>query len=82
MQDESNCCVIGKIVGVYGIKGWLRVLSFTRPKENILEYGPWLVKQNKEWLELELLESKPQGKGLVACFVTKQVADCVGNFEL
>lgn len=66
MQDETSLIVIGKIVGVYGIKGWLKILSFTRPRENIFNYGPWLVKQNNEWLEIQLLEGKPQGKGLVA----------------
>ncbi len=68
MQDESSLIVIGKIVGVYGIKGWIKILSFTRPKENILKYGPWLVKQNNDWLEMQLLEGKQQGKGLIASF--------------
>ena len=66
MQDEASLIIIGKIVGVYGIKGWFKILSFTRPRENIFKYGPWLVKQNEEWLEIQLLEGKPQGKGLVA----------------
>lgn len=68
MQDEASLTVIGKIVGVYGIKGWIKILSFTRPKENILKYGPWLVKQNNDWLEMQLLEGKRQGKGLIASF--------------
>ncbi|RKZ69003.1 MAG: ribosome maturation factor RimM, partial [Gammaproteobacteria bacterium] len=66
MQDETSLIVIGKIVGVYGIKGWFKILSFTRPKENIFNYGPWLVKQDSEWLEIQLQEGKPQGKGLIA----------------
>jgi 16S rRNA processing protein RimM len=66
MQDETSLIVIGKIVGVYGIKGWLKILSFTRPRENVFNYGPWLVKQNEEWLEIQLLQGKPQGKGLIA----------------
>ena len=66
MQDEVGLIIIGKIVGVYGIKGWSKILSFTRPRENVFNYGPWLVKQNSEWLEIQLLEGKPQGKGLVA----------------
>ena len=68
MQDEASLIVIGKIVGVYGIKGWFKILSFTRPKENILKYDPWLVKQNNEWLEMQFQEGKAQGKGLIASF--------------
>ena len=68
MQDKTSYIVIGKIVGVYGIKGWFKILSFTRPKENILEYVPWLVKQNEEWQAMQVAEGKPQGKGLIASF--------------
>jgi 16S rRNA processing protein RimM len=69
MQDESSLIVVGKIVGAYGIKGWLKILSFTRPRENLLKYSPWSVKQNEEWHEIQLLESRSQGKGLVASLV-------------
>ena len=68
MQDKASLIVIGKIVGVYGIKGWLKILSFTRPKENILEYVPWLVKQNEAWQAMQVVEGRPQGKGLIAFF--------------
>ena len=66
MQDKASLTVIGKIVGVYGIKGWLKILSYTRPRENILEYGPWLVKQNEGWQVMPVAEGKPHGKGLIA----------------
>ena len=32
---------IGRIAGVFGIKGWLKVESFTDPIEGILDYGEW-----------------------------------------
>ena len=32
---------VGKIVSVYGVKGWVKILSFTEPRENILDYLPW-----------------------------------------
>ncbi len=35
--------VVGKIVGVFGVKGWLKIKSFTQPAENILTYGPLYV---------------------------------------
>ncbi len=72
MRDGAGLIVIGKVVGVHGIKGWLKILSFTRPRENIFKYAPWLVKQNilvsprSEWLGMQLLEGRSQGKGLIA----------------
>lgn len=33
--------VIGEITGVYGVKGWLRLKSWTEPREQIFAYQPW-----------------------------------------
>ena len=66
MQDKSGFIVIGKFVGVYGIRGSLKIQSFTRPKVNIFTYSPWLIKQNGDWQGMQLMEGKPRGKGLIA----------------
>ncbi len=68
MQNEISPIVIGRIIGAYGIKGWFKILSFTRPKTNILEYDPWLVEQNEEWRQMPLAGGKAQGKELIARF--------------
>lgn len=33
--------VIGEIVGVYGVKGWLKLRSWTQEPEQIFAYQPW-----------------------------------------
>ncbi len=35
--------VIGEIAGVYGVKGWVRLKSWTQPAEQIFTYQPWLL---------------------------------------
>lgn len=35
--------IIGKIAGVYGVKGWVRLRSWTQPAEQIFTYQPWLL---------------------------------------
>lgn len=65
MQDGTNLIQVGHIIGVYGIKGWLKIESFTRPPENIFSYRPWYIKKDKDWQELNLLEGKNHGKGLI-----------------
>ncbi|MBU1188611.1 MAG: ribosome maturation factor RimM [Gammaproteobacteria bacterium] len=40
---QQEYVVIGAIIGVYGIKGWVKVRSWTRPAENIVDYQPWLL---------------------------------------
>lgn len=54
--------VLGRIAGVYGIKGWVRVLSYTRVREDILRYPSWLV--GTEWRRVRV--GRRQGAGVVA----------------
>ena len=58
--------IVGKIGGVYGVKGWLRIVSYTRPKENILTYNPWLVGAESSWDEMVILSSKANARGPIA----------------
>ena len=52
---------LGRITGVHGVRGWVRVQSFTRPAENIFSYGPWLIRG----VELPRLEHKASGRGFI-----------------
>lgn len=36
---------LGKITTVYGVKGWVKVQSFTDPFDNILDYRDWRLKR-------------------------------------
>ncbi len=57
---------IGKISGVFGIKGWLKVFSYTEPRKNILDYSPWIIQQGKSFRKLNVIEGKRQGKAIIA----------------
>lgn len=65
MQDKSKRILVGRITGIYGIKGWVKIESYTRPPENIFSYQPWFIKQESDWREIRLLDSKKSGKGLI-----------------
>lgn len=41
---RSNLISVGRLTGVFGIKGWIKVKSFTSPEDNILQYSPWWLK--------------------------------------
>lgn len=58
--------IIGRIAGVHGVKGWMKIRSHTAPRENILTYPLWRVRQAGQWREMALVEGRPQGKGVVA----------------
>ena len=57
---------VGKISGVFGVKGWVKVFSFTDPRENILTYSPWLLKKDDETKIVNVVDGQLQGKTIVA----------------
>lgn len=41
MSSASDTLVIGKIGAPYGVKGWVKINSFTQNKDSIFDYTPW-----------------------------------------
>ncbi|MGY6277331.1 ribosome maturation factor RimM [Methylomonas sp. MgM2] len=56
----------GEISGVFGIKGWVKVYSFTEPRENILRYSPWLLRKNNQTREINVSKGQLHGHAVVA----------------
>lgn len=63
--------IVGRISGVYGVRGWVRIYSYTEPRENIIGYRPWYLRKGGDWRKAELSEGHRQGKGVVA-----RLAEC------
>lgn len=40
-EPAASLVVLGRVAGAHGIRGWLRVMSFTEPEEALLDYSPW-----------------------------------------
>jgi 16S rRNA processing protein RimM len=57
---------VGRISGLFGVKGWLKVFSFTDPRENILSYSPWLLKKGSEIRQLDVIDGALHGKAIIA----------------
>jgi len=62
----SDMIVVGKIAGLFGVRGWCKIFSHTSPRKNILQYSPWYLKRDGQWQAYKVEQGRPQGKGLVA----------------
>ena len=62
--EEQELTILGKITTACGIKGWVKVYSYTEPTSNILDYPVWLLKINNQWKEFKVKDSKVHTKGL------------------
>ncbi len=65
-EDDQQRIILGRISGVFGVKGWLKVFSETAPRDNILGYPVWQVRRRDGWRDYRLLEGQPHGKGIIA----------------
>lgn len=57
--------VLGRITGVFGIKGWLKIRSYTDPVEAILNYGDWQLDQRTARRAVTVREGRRHGKQVV-----------------
>lgn len=67
-SDGDEIITLGKLSGVYGVKGWLKIYSHTEPAKNILNYNPWLVQTRQGWKSVDVREGRPHGKSILVKF--------------
>lgn len=65
MTDSEEFVPVGKISGAFGVKGWVKVFSYTEPRTNILQYSPIYLARHNEWIEVKVSGGHMQGKGVV-----------------
>jgi 16S rRNA processing protein RimM len=58
--------VLGRVTGPFGVRGWVKVASFTEPPDEILGYARWRADSPGEPVrELRPAEGRVHGKGFV-----------------
>ncbi|HVF33964.1 MAG TPA: ribosome maturation factor RimM [Candidatus Saccharimonadia bacterium] len=63
---EPGRVLLGKVVGVFGVEGWVKVHSYTEPRENLFRYKPWIVRSASGDRTVEKPTGRVQGQGIVA----------------
>ena len=69
MSDNERRILLGRIVGAFGIRGQVKIESWTEPRDAIFRYQPWILMDaaGKE-REFSGARGKESGKHLVATF--------------
>lgn len=63
--------VLGRVSGLFGVCGWLKVFSHTRPLGNLTQYDRWFLQISEqgchdEWRPFRVVAAKTHGKTLIA----------------
>ena len=62
----SRLVTLGRVSGVVGVKGWIKVHSHTEPRENIVDFDSWILRHDGEDLRVTVEEGRRQGNNVVA----------------
>lgn len=65
-STAEDILVVGVLGRTYGVKGWLKVNSYTSPQENILDFADWLWEQNGNWVKIPMDPPKAHNQGVIA----------------
>jgi 16S rRNA processing protein RimM len=65
VSEADKKVILGKVGAVYGIKGWLKIHSFTEEPEAILDYFPWSLKLGNKTQSVEITDWRKHNNGLI-----------------
>ena len=64
---------VGRVTGVFGIQGWVKIHSHTEPPDNIFKYQPWCLRadtigttEHTPSVQITVCDYRPHGKGHIA----------------
>jgi 16S rRNA processing protein RimM len=60
--------LLGYISGLMGVKGWIKVHSYTHPRENITEFKHWILILGDVEHVMDVESGRKQGRTIVAKF--------------
>jgi len=68
MKDfDKTHIIVGKIGSTYGVRGWLKIHTYTEFGASILSYNPWYLALGKDaWKVFTVEEGRTHGNGIIA----------------
>ncbi len=77
--------VLGRLRSPHGLKGWIRIQSFTRPADEIFDYPRWLIGGEGQRREVAVEDARRQGRGLIVKLAgceDRNQAELIRNLEI
>ena len=68
MMEPERRILLGRVLGAFGVRGELKLQSFTDPAAQILKYQPWVLVHDGAERELLGARGRTTNKGLTATF--------------
>lgn len=60
--------LLGRVAGAFGVRGELKLVSWTEPRTALFRYQPWILRTGSDERELDGVRGRETPKGVVATF--------------
>ena len=68
-SGDQPSIIIGRVSSLCGLRGGIKVISYTRPQDNLFTYHPWLLGNNGGWQEHRLQRYESRGRQRIAFLI-------------
>ncbi|MDP2827835.1 MAG: ribosome maturation factor RimM [Sulfuricellaceae bacterium] len=62
----DDLMVMGRVSVPFGVRGWVKVQTFTETLDSLLDYPSWWLNHDGQWREVKVLDCEAHAKTLVA----------------
>jgi 16S rRNA processing protein RimM len=77
--------LLGRVAGAFGVRGELKLLSWTDPRDALFKYQPWILRAGESEREVSGVRGRDTGKLVVAAFPgvdTREGAEAMNGTEI
>jgi len=67
-MNAGRRILLGRVAGVFGVRGELKVVSWTEPRAALFRYQPWILRVGAAEREVAGARGRETAKGIVATF--------------
>lgn len=57
--------ILGRVNGLLGVKGWLKIYSYTDPRDSIVDFSTWVLRTGNDEQTVELEDGRKHGRTVV-----------------
>ncbi len=82
---DSEWIIVGKIGRPHGIKGLVSIISFTEPRESIIDYPNWHIKKKNQWCPISRVKTEVNHKHIlaqIAGYTEREDVALLTNFDI
>jgi 16S rRNA processing protein RimM len=77
--------LLGRVAGAFGVRGELKLLSWTEPRDALFRYQPWILRSGDTEREVSGVRGRDTGKAVIATFPgvdTRELAEAMNGTEI